>query len=203
MRPAPTGRSFRQRAKIKAETSLDKPAKGGAFGASAPGCCAGLPANLCTAAPGASKPGQIAALFQLVTEGLPTTNSICRSSERLFRYHNKLDFCLISRQTGRAIVKIGLRALRSAVLHRVIHRRRGYRRIPMRRFCGVDWIGSDARLGSAQRRSGPVPRIGAAASRRAAISAATLGTTCTRRRVFAEAKPRSTMWSSSLRKRVQ
>jgi hypothetical protein len=60
-----------------------------------------------------------------------------------------------------------------------------------------------ARSRRTQNSSGLLPGVSGGASARAVISAAMVGTTSSSRRVFAEAKPRSTMWSSRVRSVAQ
>ena len=159
--------------------------------------------KLCTASARRLERGQNAALFQTVTKSLPTRACGYRSFEKLSSNFIKLSFlpnfwALGSNDWNPWIVATSFRgsapvyppsagispgSLGKAPQHRPEAPRPG--------LIGAQ-KSSEARLPA-----------GPAVSPTAAISAATLGTTCIRAPVFCVAKPRSTMWSRSARKLAQ
>ena len=116
---------------------------------------------------------------------------------------SKLSFCPIFGHSDRTIGILGCRDFLSEVLHRFIHHRRGYRSGRSAKPHSTNRIAPRPGLIATQKSSEARPPAGPAVSSRAAISAATLVTTCIKAPVCCVAKPRSTMWSRSARKPAQ
>jgi len=172
-------------------------------GSAAGACASRAGRKLCTAPARSLERGQNAALFQTVTKSLPTRAYGYRPFEKLSSNSRKLSFCLNFWHSDRTIGILGSSRLPSEVLHRFIHHRRGYRPGRSAKPHSINRIAPRPGLIGAQKSSEARLPAGPAVSPIAAISAATLGTTCIRAPVCCVAKPRSTMWSRSARKPAQ
>ena len=129
--------------------------------------------------------------YQLVTDG-------DSDFSRTVSNHNWLALRLIYRQLDRVVGNVEPRPVHFQVLHRVIHRRRGYRLGGLQSSCARRVFGE-----AAQKSSDLLPAPSSGASVRAAISAPTLGTARNRPRVLGAAKPCSTICSRRLRNVAQ
>jgi hypothetical protein len=173
--------------KIRAGTSRDKRSKGpasqpiGDARTSQSEICAQRRASIGTR----SKCGVKSSCYQTVTEGHYGFTSAISN-------YNELGRCSNYGQPDRTIGNIGLPCLVSQFCTGLSTIAVDINRFGRERFAAATSL-SGLGFDTAQESSGVLPRIAGSASARAAINSATVETVCSSRRVFAGAKPRSTI----------